>query len=197
MGMTIPQDTRRSLCEQLLTYISRHPQRRETATRMLNFVMETPDCLERRHSSGHITGSAWIVSPDGSKALLTLHRKLKLWVQTGGHADGDGDILRVAMREAFEESGISGILPLSTDIYDVDIHTIPARPTTNEPEHLHYDVRYILRAPHEHYVISDESDALGWFREEELSQLTPPADEAVLRLAALWKGAKERLLPCL
>lgn len=192
--MDIPCDIRKQLCEQLQDYISRTPERAAVAEQVLQFVCNTPDCFERTHAGGHITGSAWLINPAGDKTLLTLHRKLKLWVQPGGHADGDGDVLHVAMREAQEESGIANPIPLSTRIYDIDIHTIPARPKYNEPEHLHYDIRYLLQAPHEQYVISDESDALGWFSEEELVQLTPPADAAVLRLAALWPQARQEFL---
>lgn len=191
--MELPDDKRRQLCEQLLTYIARTPARARVATQVLDFVLHTPDCFERSHTAGHITGSAWVVSPDGEKALLTLHRKLRLWVQPGGHADGDPDILRVALREALEETGIKGLTPLCPDIYDIDIHLIPARPQSGDPEHLHYDVRYLLQAPHEQYVISDESDALGWFTEHDLNHLTPPADDAVRRLATLWPITKERL----
>ncbi len=188
--MRLPEDKRKSLCMQLCAYMATHPQRRDTARQILDFVLQTPDCFERSHMTGHITGSAWLLNPDGDKALLTLHRKLKLWVQPGGHADGDADILRVSLREAEEESGISGILPLSRDIYDVDIHTIPYHAPTATPEHLHYDIRYLLQAPHEYYAISDESDALGWFHPAELDRLNPAVDDAVLRLAALRPNAK-------
>lgn len=187
--MRLPEDHRKALCMQLCTYIATHPQRRETAQQILHFVLNTPDCFERSHAAGHITGSAWLLNPGGEKALLTLHRKLRLWVQPGGHADGDSDILRVALREAEEESGITGIQALSPEIYDVDIHTIPAHAPTNTPEHLHYDIRYLLQAPHENYAISDESDALAWVRPEELHRLTPAVDAAVLRLAALQQDA--------
>lgn len=184
--MDIPRDKRHAFCQQILRYMESHPERRATAEQLLHFVCETPDCFERSHAAGHITGSVWLLNPRGDKALLTLHRKLKLWVQPGGHADGDPDVLRVALREGREESGIEEIYALSPEIYDIDIHTIPARPATGEPEHLHYDVRYLARAAHEHYAISDESDALGWYSADELLHLTPAADAAVLRLAALW-----------
>ncbi len=184
--MELPTDNRRDICLQLLDYIARTPERAQIAEKLLDFVLQTPDCFERSHAAGHITGSAWLLNPTGQKALLTLHRKLKLWVQPGGHADGDPNVLRVALREAQEESGISGLIPLRTDIYDIDIHTIPARPQCGEPEHLHYDIRYLVQAPHENYEISDESDELGWFTAEQLHTLTPEADQAVLRLAALW-----------
>lgn len=182
----MPQDERKQLCEQLTRYLASHPDNRENALRLLQFVQDTPDCFCREHQAGHITGSAWLLNPTGDKALLTLHRKLRIWVQPGGHADGDPDVLRVACREAMEESGIDNICILNAEIFDVDIHTIPAHPASGQPQHLHYDVRYLLQAPHEHFVISDESEALGWFTREEIKHLTPPADSATLRLAALW-----------
>ena len=182
----IPQDERKPLCEQLLRYLEKHPENSANAQRLLDFVLTTPDCFCRSHAEGHITGSAWLLNPTGDKALLTLHHKLRIWVQPGGHADGDADVLRVALKEAREESGIEGLVALNPEIFDVDIHTIPARPTTGEPEHLHYDVRYLVQAPHEHYTISDESDDLGWFSRDQIDTLTPPADAATKRLAALW-----------
>lgn len=184
----MPQDEREGLCKQLLRYLETHPDNRENAMRLLDFVQNTPDCFCREHQAGHITGSAWLLNPAGDKALLTLHRKLRIWVQPGGHADGDPDVLRVACREAREESGICELSILNAEIFDVDIHTIPPHPATGTPEHLHYDVRYLLQAQHEHYTVSDESDALGWFTREEIANLTPPADTATLRLAALWQA---------
>lgn len=184
-GMIRPTDHRAALYDQLVEYSERHPERADVAKQMLRFVCHTPDCFERSHLSGHITGSAWLLSPNGSRALLTLHRKLGLWLQPGGHADGDADTLRVALREAEEESGISGIRPLSTRIYDVDIHRIPAHPASGAPEHLHYDVRYLLQAPHERICLSEESVDLAWFTPQQLAELTPAVDESVLRLCRI------------
>lgn len=182
--MDLPTDARAGLAKQLSDYVHTCSARqRAIATQMLQFVLSTPDCFERSHAAGHITGSAWLINPAGDKALLTLHRKLHKWLQPGGHADGDPDTLRVSLREAEEESGISGIVPVSGDIYDVDIHSIPAR--TGEPEHLHYDVRYLLRAPHEQFVVSAESVSLAWIRLQEIPTLSPAPDDSVLRLAGL------------
>jgi len=75
----------------------------------VELVTAHPDCLLRSCLPGHVTGSAWIVSPDRSQTLLTLHRKLGKWLQLGGHADGDPNLLAVAMREAVEESGLRSL----------------------------------------------------------------------------------------
>lgn len=184
----LPTDERAPLCAALCRYMQRCPERAATAERILRFVAETPDCFCRTHAAGHITGSAWLLNPAGDKALLTLHRHLKRWMQTGGHADGDPDALRTALREAEEESGIPGIRPLSEDIMDVDIHTIPANPRKGEGEHLHYDIRYLLQAPQEHYTVSDESDDLAWWSAADFAARADETDEAVLRLARLWAG---------
>lgn len=180
--MLPPTDERTPLVHHLQVYCAGcSEEQRETAQKMLNFVTTTPHCFSRSHTAGHMTGSAWLLNAAGDKVLLTLHRKLHKWLQPGGHADGEPDLLRVSLREAEEESGITGIVPVSTAILDVDIHPIPARP--GEPAHVHYDVRYLLRAPHEDFAISAESLRLAWFRFDELAALTPAPDDSVLRLA--------------
>lgn len=183
-------DFRAPLCKALQKYAERHPEQKITADRMLDFVRSTPHCFERSHEAGHMTGSAWLLNPSGDKALLTLHHNLQRWMQTGGHADGDPDILRVALKEAEEESGITGIVPISEEIFDIDIHLIPARPAKGEPAHYHYDVRYLLRAPHEQYAISHESDDLAWWSAEDFSTRAAELDASVLRMAELWMQQK-------
>lgn len=184
--MMPPTDHRYALCEMLTRYAASHAERRDVAARILEFVSSTPDCFCRICQQGHITGSAWLLNPAGDKALLTLHRNLKRWMQLGGHADGDSDVLRVALREAEEESGIQGIRPLSADIMDVDIHPIPDRPTKGEPAHFHYDIRFLMQAPHERFAISDESDDLAWWSHADIQSRRLELDEAVLRLARIW-----------
>lgn len=183
--MIHPPDPRHTLCEMLTRYAAAHAERREAAARILEFVSTTPDCFRRTCLQGHVTGSAWLLNPAGDKALLTLHRNLKRWMQLGGHADGYPDVLRVALREATEESGIQGIRPLSAEIMDVDIHPIPARPDRGEPAHFHYDIRFLMQAPHERFTISDESDDLAWWSYADIQSRRAELDEAVLRLARI------------
>ena len=113
--------------------------------------------------------------------LLTHHGKLRRWLQLGGHCDGDADLARVALREATKESGIEG-LAIDPVPIDVDIHTIPAH--KGEPEHLHLDTRFLVRAPAGAVArASDESIGLRWFRAEELDSVE--TDESVRRLVRI------------
>ena len=109
-------------------------QEKEFKSRIISFVKKHKDCFERSLEIGHITASCWLLNNDHTKALLMHHTKLDMWVQPGGHCDGDSDVVAVALKEAREESGIQGIEPVSTDIFDIDIHLIPE----NSKEKAHY-----------------------------------------------------------
>lgn len=127
----------------------------------LDFISNTANCSSRATLAGHVTASAWILSPDGQSALLTHHKKLNRWLQLGGHTeDDDASIQAAAAREAREESGISDLQLLSTALFDVDVHPIPAR--ANEPAHYHYDLRFLFQAQREDFSVSDESHNLAW-----------------------------------
>lgn len=156
---------------------------REVLDLFARFVAEHPDCCERHCAPGHLTGSAWLVSADGRRVLLTHHRKLNLWLQLGGHADGDGHLDRVALREAEEESGLSG-LTIEGGIYDLDRHWIPER--KGEPGHWHYDVRFVVRAGvSEDFVVGEESLDLAWRAIDEVAR-DDSADASVRRMATKW-----------
>ncbi len=158
---------------------------RAPLTQLADFVRREPQCFERATVEGHITGSAWILDHNLRHCLLTHHKKLGLWLQPGGHADGDPDVLRVAAKEAQEESGIDGLLPQSCEIFDVDVHSIPAR--KQEPEHLHFDVRFVFVAPAgAKYVLSDESHALAWVARDKVHEYN--TDDSVLRMTDKWAG---------
>lgn len=158
-------------------------------TRMIELLDSTPDCFLRSSFPGHFTGSALVVSAEGDRALLHHHRKLDKWLQFGGHCDGDTDILRVARREALEESGIEGLIVASERPFDLDIHPIPAK--GGEPEHFHYDVRFVLIAPENaEFAISEESKELRWFTPEETEALA--LDQGLRRMLAKWQALRQR-----
>ena len=174
---------RQKLLATLQTYAIRHPGEARLVRRFRDFVSAHERCFERDCLPGHVTGSAWVVSPCGGRVLLTHHKKLGRWLQPGGHCDGEPDTLAVAMREAEEETGLMlqchGAEPI-----DIDIHDIPA--TRTEPAHQHFDVRYALGALSETYAVSDESHDLAWVRMEELARYT--REESVVRLRAKWRA---------
>jgi len=164
-------------------YRARHPGDGELVTAFGVFLASHAAVFERRHLLGHFTGSAWLASADGGRVLLMHHRKLDRWLQPGGHADGDADLARVALREAQEETGVAG-LRVEGGIFDLDRHRIPAR--GDEPEHWHYDVRYVVRAGvHESFVVNAESHMLAW---RPVSEVAADAslDASLRRMACRW-----------
>ena len=170
---------RRALLATLADYTVRFPDEAAMARRFTEFVAAHSDCFERACAPGHVTGSAWVLDADRARVLLTHHRKLGRWLQLGGHADGDADVARVALREAREESGIAGLVLGDARPLDLDAHEIPAR--AGEPAHVHYDVRYLVIAPRDAAVTaSDESLALCWF--DLARPLDVDHDESVARL---------------
>jgi 8-oxo-dGTP pyrophosphatase MutT (NUDIX family) len=119
------------------------------------------------------------VSPDRRKTLLTHHGKLGKWLQLGGHADGDSDLLAVALREAREESGLSRVAAVDTRLFDVDRHWIGSRGA--EPGHWHHDLRFMIEAdPSEPLTMSSESKDLAWVDVASVAALNP--EESMSRM---------------
>tara|TARA_R110002072_G_scaffold59158_5_gene150765 strand:+ start:37184 stop:37726 length:543 start_codon:yes stop_codon:yes gene_type:complete len=169
---------RQPILELFAAYGRKHPDESATVARITAFVENNQNCFSRELLEGHITGSAWILDSTGKKALLTHHKKLNIWVQLGGHADGDANVQRVAEREAEEESGIVRLETITPQIFDIDIHSIPER--KGVPEHFHYDCRFLLQAQDETYIVSDESHDLSWISLNDMSDYTQ--EESVLRM---------------
>jgi 8-oxo-dGTP pyrophosphatase MutT (NUDIX family) len=134
--------------QELLNLLQRHRTRfMEEAgyiRRAIDFVEQHEDIFYRELWPAHVTGSAWVVSPDRESVLMLHHRKLDQWFQPGGHADGDNDVLRVALRETSEETGLdpAHIRLIDEAVFDVDIHTIHA--SEEAPRHEHIDIRFLV-----------------------------------------------------
>ncbi|MGF6709259.1 8-oxo-dGTP pyrophosphatase MutT (NUDIX family) [Luteibacter sp. W1I16] len=174
--------TNQALHEAFLDYVARWPDE-AAAIGFVRWLDEQPQPFHRETRSGHFTGSAWLVSADGKRVLLMLHRKLGRWLQPGGHADGDADLAAVALREAEEESGLRDLEVLPR-IFDLDRHLIPAR--GDEPAHWHYDVRYVVVAKgDEAFTVNEESLALAWRPVADIAA-DPSSDESLRRMAAKW-----------
>ncbi|MDR1391342.1 MAG: NUDIX hydrolase [Holosporales bacterium] len=177
---------RKNLREKLKRYRPADKTETEDKQKMLNFLNLNEACFERSLSTGHFTSSCWLENYDSTKFLMTLHKKLGFWLQLGGHADGDSDLIRVSLKEAREESGLKNIKLLSNEIFDIGVHMVSKYEKT--PEHYHYDVRFLSRATddNEEIQISDESMDLRWFAE--IPTLHPGVSPDVPRMFKKWKS---------
>ena len=153
--------------QELLNLLAQHDTRfmEEAAyiRRASEFVLAHSDCFHRELVPAHVPGSAWVISPDRDHVLMLHHRKHDQWFQPGGHADGDADILRVALRETAEESGVPAehIRLLNNDIFDVDIHSIDA--SEHDPRHEHIDIRFLVEIDDSlHIPGNHESNDILW-----------------------------------
>lgn len=181
---------RRTLLTLLDSYRPSSEREKQILYQLRDFVLSEPDCFKRTLTKGHITGSAWLLNPSFDAVLLCYHKKLKKWLQPGGHADGESDPLKTAIREAEEESGINHIKAIDPGIFDIDIHPIPEHKDT--PAHLHYDVRFILLAPHAEFIVSDESEKLAWVPFNKLFDYSE--EESVLRMDKKARALLAKLL---
>ena len=152
--------------------------------KILDFIQSHPDCFNRSCSYGHITASSFLLSYDGASALLMHHSKLNMWLQLGGHCDGDNDVIRVALKEAQEESGIMPIKLVRKSIFDIDVHLVPDN--DKEHAHYHYDIRFLFRIDDEDAVASKNSESLElkWFANN-ISEL-PTRERSIVRLFEKW-----------
>lgn len=178
-----------SLAEDFAAYARRWPLERDVVELFQQLLGDAEDPFRRERLAGHFTASVWLVSADGSRVLLTHHRKLGMWLQLGGHADGERDLQVAALKEAEEESGLQD-LRIAPGIFDLDRHRIPEH--KGVAEHWHYDVRYVVRASNnEAYIVSDESHDLAWRHIAELADSTD-ADASVRRMAGKWLARQSR-----
>ena len=150
---------------------------------MLEAVDTMPGILTRENRFAHFTASAWIVNPAHTKVLMAFHNIYRTWSWTGGHSDGDADLLAVALREAREETGIRDIAPVSRDIYSIEIVPVNfhIRRGRFVSSHLHMNVTYLLTADDAQEIRCkpDENSAVAWLP---LAQAADNKDEPVMKL---------------
>lgn len=172
------------LIAQLAQYTPCNEQEARDLPLMLAHLRSRQEVLTRSNEVAHFTASGWIVNADRSRVLMVYHNLYRSWSWTGGHADGEADLLAVALREAREETGVAHIRPLSTDIFSVETLVVEGHEKRGRyvPCHLHMNVTYLLEADDTDALIvkPDENSAVAWV----------PVAEVAARVSEPWMMAR-------
>ena len=171
--------TREKLLNQIAAYIPYNEQEAADRELILHWIQDHDDAFTRQNKVAHITASAWVVNRDRRKVLLVYHNIYNSWSWLGGHADGETDLLAVALREVKEEAGIANVRPVSPDIYSLESLTVDGHVKKGQyvSSHLHLNVTYLLEADSDEAVSikEDENSGVAWFTPEEaLAKSTEP-----------------------
>ncbi len=159
------------IIEEIKKYRPCNAQEQRDQALILDFLEKNGDAFLRSNLLAHMTASSWIVNPERTKTLMVYHNLYDSWSWTGGHADGETDLLSVAMREAREETGIAHVRPLSPEIFSLEVLTVDGHEKRGEyvPSHLHMNVTYLLEAEESDtlHVCREENSGVAWFTLEE------------------------------
>lgn len=165
-----------TLLQQIENYIPVNEQEQRDRERMIRFIMENPDCLERSNEVGHFTTSIWTVNKERTKTLMVYHNIYNSWSWIGGHADGIEDLSVVAMRELNEETGIAGATLVSREIFSLETLTVDGHMKKGKyvPSHLHFNITFLAEADEAEAltVKEDENRAVKWWTFEEALQVS-------------------------
>jgi len=155
------------LRKQLMEYRPFNEQEERDRSLILHCLDTQPDLYTRENRVAHLTASAWIVNHDRTKVLMAYHNIYQSWSWLGGHADGEQDLLSVALREAQEESGVQHIQPVTDAIYSIEILTVDGHVKRGEyvSSHLHLNITYLLEADETDplFIKADENSGVRWF----------------------------------
>lgn len=167
------------IIDDIRNYRPFNEQEQRDKEQILSFLEKNPDGFLRSNLPAHMTASAWIVNSRRNRVIMVYHKLYDSWAWTGGHADGDENLLNVAIKEAREETGAEHIRPISEEIYSLEILTVDGHEKKGEyvPSHLHMNVTYLLQADEEDElkICPDENSGVAWFSlEEALEKSTEP-----------------------
>ena len=170
---------RAELTEAIRAFRPENEQEEADKKGILAFLAANENAFTRDNIIAHMTASAWVVNHDRTKVLMVYHRIYDSWSWTGGHADGEENLLAVALREVTEETGVSSVTPVSDDIFSLEILTVDGHEKHGSyvPSHLHMNVTYLLEADEEEplTVCEDENKGVAWFGlDEALSASSEP-----------------------
>ena len=168
--------------ENILTYLKNNPT--QNSEILINFLNNSNNLYARKNEIGHITGSAFILSEDLKNSLLILHAKYNQYLSPGGHVDEGENSLEATIRESYEEVGINDLELLTPEIFDIDIHKIPEATKHGifEPEHYHFDIRYLFKIKPNTKVQLNTLEAKG-FKWTLLTELSNSSNISIQRQA--------------
>lgn len=157
----------RDIVRDIAAYEPVNEQERRDKELILRFIADNDDAFCRENQIAHMTASAWVVNPARDKVLMVYHRIFDSWSWTGGHADGERNLLAVALREVSEETGISRLKSVTEDIFSLEILTVDGHEKRGQyvPSHLHMNVTYLIEADDTQAlkICPDENSGVRWF----------------------------------
>jgi 8-oxo-dGTP pyrophosphatase MutT (NUDIX family) len=182
------------LKQDLISYHPYNEQEEKDRSVMLHLLDTQPDIFLRENQAAHFTASSWLVNRQRDKVLLIYHNLYDSWAWTGGHADGDKNLLRVAIKEAGEETGLTGIAAVSEDIFSIETLTVNGHRKRGVyvPSHLHLNVTYLLEADEKAALRMkpDENKGVKWFSLEDAVN----ASSEPWMAAHIYKKLNEKLI---
>ncbi|MDO4396156.1 MAG: NUDIX hydrolase [Clostridia bacterium] len=171
--------SREDVIRKIGEYEPANEQETEDKALMLSWLEHNDDAFSRENAIAHVTVSGWVVNKDRSKVLMVYHNIYDSWSWLGGHADGETDLLSVAVKEVKEESGLAEVHPVSEDIMSLEVLTVDGHEKKGRyvSSHLHMNVTFLLEADSESAlsIKADENSNVAWFTPEEaLGKSTEP-----------------------
>ena len=161
------------LTEKLNAFVPSCPQEENDKEAFIEFVENNENCLSRENTAGHITVSSWIVNKDRTKVLFCYHNIYNSWSWVGGHADGNEELLSVAVKEAREETGVA-VTPVDENIFSLEILPVSGHMKKGKyvPSHIHYNVTFLVEADEnaDISVCLEENSAVGWLKLSEIAE---------------------------
>lgn len=163
--------SREALLQQIERYVPFNEQEEKDKEQILDWIRCNDNAFSRENTVAHMTASAWVVNKDRSKVLMVYHNIYNSWSWLGGHADGETDLLAVAIREVQEEAGIQDVRPVSEEIFSLESLTVDGHVKRGQyvSSHLHLNITYLLEADDQESVSvkEDENSGVAWFAPEE------------------------------
>ncbi len=181
-----------NLKQQIQNYKPYNMQEEKDKKQMLEYIENFEDVLTRENTKCHFTASNWIVNKEKTKVIMVYHNIYKSWAWTGGHADGDSNLLHVALKEAEEETGLKNLKVLSDDFFGIEILPVGSHIKRGKfvEKHLHLDCCFLLEADENDVlkIKEDENSGVKWIDIDKVLETTTEEE-----MKPIYKKLNEKL----